>query len=595
MKKIGKILVCLCLAFSFAFTGCSLVQRNTERYLNRVVATVGEIEITKQDLVSAYNSYGYQYVNYYGYTTEEAVKTTLDKLVERKILVEKAKELITQNETNQMIYDGKVVFNANVWQNAVWQSTFDAINEQIDDIEDDIREERGLEEEKSEEEEDEEKPDYDPYKEYEKQVTYENGKWTRKMPELDPAEEAKTIGGFIQTKTGDEEVSRDAFKRYIKQLTLNYKSKHLTIKDLKTVAEDELDDLYADLELSPAEKIAFLYELERAYKVYDENKYVEEFENLYKQYSIETGDSFNKKIVNYYKQLVEDSYETYMQETLEDSYSKYLSAMQDDPSKVYYHRDYGTNEKGEKKAFVAVSHVLIKLSDDQTKEIEDLKTELSTGVIGQQEYDDRYAQILDKTVVHARDEDGNETELTKTVAEVREEIYADLAQYSNLKQKAEAFNKYIYKYGQDTGMINAEHYYAVNLDTEVTDKMVKEFADMSRALYAENPNGGNLSEPVFVSQSNYSGYHIIFNAGLFDNELSIEQVRNLDQTDADYLYNKRLMLGTEKSYYDFVYDKIADTIFKNDWSNYQNSLINTAKQNMEIVFYVSAYEDLYKN
>ncbi|MBO7508171.1 MAG: hypothetical protein J6T39_00810 [Clostridia bacterium] len=196
---------------------------------------------------------------------------------------------------------------------------------------------------------------------------------------------------------------------------------------------------------------------------------------------------------------------------------------------------------------------------------------------------------MDRTVVHARDEKGFETDEVKTVAEVRAEIAADLESYATVEEKAVAFNKYIYKYGQDTGMINAEHYYSVNLDTTQTDKMVKEFADESRRLSAENEDGGNLSQPIFVSQSNYSGFHIIFNAGLFKNDLTISQVRNLDYTDADYLYGKKLMLGTEKTVYDYIYD----TIYKSDWSNYQNSLVNTAKNNLKVVYYVSAYEDLY--
>ena len=152
-------------------------------------------------------------------------------------------------------------------------------------------------------------------------------------------------------------------------------------------------------------------------------------------------------------------------------------------------------------------------------------------------------------------------------------------------------------------MINASHYYAVNLDTDVTDKMVAEFADESRRLYAENENGGNISDAILHfdwdkvenpdKEGVYCGYHIIFNAGMFENDLTINQVKDLDYTDADYLYNKRLMLGTEKSMFDYVYEKIADTILSNSWSNYQNSIINTAKQNMQIVIYVSAYEDLY--
>ena len=77
VKKFSKFIICLCLMCSFVFAGCNLVQRNTDRYLNRTVATIGnEITITKKDLITAYNSYGYQYVQNYGYTSEKALKTT---------------------------------------------------------------------------------------------------------------------------------------------------------------------------------------------------------------------------------------------------------------------------------------------------------------------------------------------------------------------------------------------------------------------------------------------------------------------------------------------------------------------------------------
>ena len=578
MKKLGKILICLLLSSSFAFTGCSLVQRNTEKYLNRTVATAGEnIEISKQDLITAYNNYGYQYVQYYGYTAEKAIKTVLDGLIDRQIVLEKAKELITENANKEMVYNGQVIFNKNVWQNALWQDTFDSVNEQIKNIENEITETE------DDEEDEEESNEFDAYKEYEKKVSYEDGVWTTTTPKLEPAEENElTVADFVQDETGNAEVSAKAFKRYIKKLTLNYKNKNLTIEDLKNVNQAQFDAVYSNLGLTTSEKIAFIYELERIYNIHEENKYTTELQNVYERYIQVIDNAFNKKVVDYYKQLVESSYETYMSETFDDSYAAYVKAMQDDPSKVYYHRDYGTNDNGEQRKFVAVSHVLIKLSDEQLEEISELKTSLETGVISQQE-------VLNKTVVHERDEEGRETEVTKTVAEVMAEISADLANYSTTEEKAVAFNKYIYKYGQDTGMINATHYYSVNLDTTVSDTMTKNFADASRELANAMPQGGNLSDPVFVSQDNYSGYHIIFNAGLFDNELTIEQVRNLDHTDADKLYTMKLMLGTNKTMYDFIYD----TIYSSTWSNYQNSIIDTAKQNLVVTYYVNAYEDLY--
>ena len=145
MKKLGRIILCLGLACTFAFTGCSLVQRNTERYLNRTVATANGIIVSKQDLIQAYNSYGYQYTQYYGYSTSKAIKTTIDKIIDRKILLEKAKEWIVMEDDGTVSYyktevvNGEKVstkvatlFNKNVWNNAVWQETFDAIKRHND-------------------------------------------------------------------------------------------------------------------------------------------------------------------------------------------------------------------------------------------------------------------------------------------------------------------------------------------------------------------------------------------------------------------------------------------------------------------------------
>ena len=632
MKKLGRIILCVGLACMFAFTGCSLVQRNTERYLNRLVASAGDITVTKQELIQAYNSYGYQYTQYYGYSAEKALKTTINGIIERKILLERAKELIVIED-----YAGKkdvvayyngdtrvaTLFNQYVWNNAIWQETFDAINEQIKSIEDDISKEMGIEIPKEEEEEE---PEFKPYKEYEKKVEYKNGVYTTIKSELSADEDKKsTIADFTQNETGDAQISQKAFQRYIKQLELNYKSQNLSLKSLKMVSAEEFDGLYTNLNLTKNQKIAFLYELERIHNNYEDNKYIDTLEALYNEYIQVIDNDFNQKVVNYYKQLVESSYEKYASETDEDGYNLYVSAMQDDNSKVYYHKDYGVNNKGEKKAFVAVSHVLIKLSDDQIAEIKELQKKRDNGSIEVSEYDEKYQQILDKTIVYERnmetgfdypakidpatglakvDERGNEIRVktvdgvevevrAKTVTEVYNEINAELSkpEYDTVEKKAVAFNQFIYKYGQDTGMINAEKYYAVNLDTEVEDKMVKESADESRRLAGLAEDGGNLGNPVFVSQDNYSGYHIIFNAGIIKNDLTIEQVRNMDYSDADYLFNKKIMLGTNKTVYDYIYD----TIYSSKYSQYTRSIVDTAKsaENFVITYYVSAYKDLY--
>ena len=167
-------------------------------------------------------------------------------------------------------------------------------------------------------------------------------------------------------------------------------------------------------------------------------------------------------------------------------------------------------------------------------------------------------------------------------------INNELSTLNTLEEKAVAFNAYLYRFGQDTGMINSSHYYGINLDTEVEDSMVKAFADASRALAVENPDGGNISEPVF--KSTHNGFHIIFNAGIISNDLSIDDVRNMDYNDADYLYNKKIMLGTNKTVYDYIYD----TIYSSGYNRYQQSIINTAKQDLKIVYYIDAYRDMFE-
>lgn len=568
------------------FTGCSLVQRNTLRYLNRTVASVGETTISKQDLVSAYNSYGYQYVESYSYTTEKAIKTTLDGLIDRQIILQKAKQIIVF-EDNKAYYKktagetGILLYNANVWQNDVWEQVFDGINSQISTLEDTVKSELDITEATSESSSDT-TSDYDPYKAYEKKVQYQDGQWSVIRDSLEADETALAIGSFVQDKTGNSKVSAIAFDRYIKQLVVGYKEKKLTIADTG-VAQSDFDGLYSSLGLTTEQKIAFLYELNRIYKVYDDNKYVTEYQTIYETFTQKIDGTFNQQIVDYYKQKVYASREKYLSLGDTAGYSAYVTDMQSDCSTVYYHpTNYGK--------FVAVSHVLIKLSDDQITELSTLKTQLANDVITYPEYADLYQKVLDKTVVHVRDDEGNETDVTKTVSQVYSEINADLAQYSTVQEKAEAFNKYIYKYSQDTGIINATHYYAVNMDTGVTDTMVTEFADKSRELATENPDGGNLGEPVFVSQDSYTGYHIIFNAGIIADDLTYEQVKSLDgDNGATYLYNKRIMLGTEKTLYDSFYD----TIYASTYSAYQTSIVDTARANLKVTYYIDAYKDLY--
>ena len=101
MKKLTLKLVTVLTAVALmtgTMVGCGLFEVNTDRDMAQKVATVcideNELEtdvIYKRDMVAGYYSYGYYYVNKYGYTTAQAYELILDNLVSNSIVVQYAK------------------------------------------------------------------------------------------------------------------------------------------------------------------------------------------------------------------------------------------------------------------------------------------------------------------------------------------------------------------------------------------------------------------------------------------------------------------------------------------------------------------------
>ena len=88
-KKLIAIMLVLLLAVT-AFSGCTFIEKDNERDVAQVVATVKTGDRTdyiyKRDLISYYNTYGYYYSYYYGMSVEETLDFLLDLLVCKKFL-----------------------------------------------------------------------------------------------------------------------------------------------------------------------------------------------------------------------------------------------------------------------------------------------------------------------------------------------------------------------------------------------------------------------------------------------------------------------------------------------------------------------------
>lgn len=120
----------------FVLNGCALITTNTERDMNQVIATVAVDDVLKEDvykreLVSAFNSQGYYYVQYQGMAQKEVYEMMLEDIIKNRILkqqaiislVENAGEnkggyfALAQAEANKSSYD-KVLSKTNYLGNA---------------------------------------------------------------------------------------------------------------------------------------------------------------------------------------------------------------------------------------------------------------------------------------------------------------------------------------------------------------------------------------------------------------------------------------------------------------------------------------------
>ena len=108
-KRLLALFLVLSLAMGtlFALSGCALISKDEERDLNQVVATVKvnarKDEITKRELISSFNQYGYTYMYYYGMSAEATLDLLLDQLVNRKIVVQKAEEVLPVQNAGTII------------------------------------------------------------------------------------------------------------------------------------------------------------------------------------------------------------------------------------------------------------------------------------------------------------------------------------------------------------------------------------------------------------------------------------------------------------------------------------------------------------
>lgn len=513
MKKIITYVLSLMFCVTL-FAGCSLFDLNAKKYYSQTVAQVVYDDdhvktFTMQNLLEAYNNYGYQLMeNDSSLTADAALKQTAEMMVQRYLLVEDIKKEIgelTQGEKNVLM-----------------RETYDHINSTLASFEDEIRVEWDIkvdEEETAESEEESLRAEYQEYeptvvKEYYEEVVGGVKKYKYKLvrveEEKEPVDESDP-GKFVQNIT-DEDVSAEAWKRYIKQLQKN---------------NEELGKKLSDTE-------AFEQEIQRIYGILEENEYITKYqEELTKNLEIDTN-----SVVESYKEKYKRDYELYS-----NNESAYHTAMANDASTVYYHPNSGQE-------YVYVTHILFKFSDEQSAKIENLKKLYESNSIEKSVYEARLKEIQNIDNLVVKYEENGEIKTT-TASLAYQDILNNVSKYDkdvNFELRAKEFNKFIYKYNDDEGIMNKDFAYVVNLDTNVEDKMVKEFADEARRLQKEEGVGA-MSEPILTDY----GYHVLLNLGPVTNVVEYENIDNLTW---EALYNVKTQPSSNKTLFHVEYDAL---------------------------------------
>lgn len=526
------------------FAGCSLIQLNPTKYYSQTVAQIvydknNKVNFTMKDLLEAYDNYGYQLQqNDSTLSSEDALKQTAELMVQRYMLVKEIKNQIgelTQGEKNVLM-----------------RETYEHINTTLASLEDEIRVEwdRVVNEDDKDEDsstEEEGPTEYQEYKPTVERVYYEeevNGvtkyksKLVRVEEEKEPEDESDP-GKFVQNIT-DADVSAEAWKRYMKTLQKNNEELGIKLSDEK----------------------AFEKEINRIYGVLEENKYISKYqEHLTKNLEIDST-----SVVESYKQKYKRDYELYS-----NNESAYHTAMANDASTVYYHPNSG-NE------YVYVTHVLLGFSDETLAKIKNLEKLYQSNSIEKSVYEAKLKQLqnIETTMIDYYDEKGNKKQISAQLA--YEEIYNNVSKYDkdvNFELRAKEFNKYIYKYNTDQGILNRDFAYVVNLDTNVEDQMVKEFADEARRLQKKEGVGA-MSEPILTEY----GYHIILNLGPVTN---VVEYNNIDNLTWEALYNVKTQPSSEKTLFHVEYDALNSDETK--VNAILTSLVNDLAAQVEVVNY----------
>lgn len=653
-KKVFSLVLCLVMCAS-VLAGCNLFGRDLETYYNTVVAQINYEysigaenfsyveDITKRDLINAYNSYGYSYTQN-GYSQEDAVEMTLDSLINRSLMITEV-ERYYKEAGEELLNDAEKTY--------LWEETYEAIYDNFRTYYNEIL---GIEDDTASGDEETSGTIYEAYDKQATLYTKQDGSLGIKKVDIvtnirDSKHVLKNEGGVVYDVEYQDDEGNYIFKDLIYDNILAYTKKGNTGSTNFRSALNEymsvVRENYSYLDLDD-EKTCFIFELDRIYDILKDNYMVEKYEQIYNRLASSGSTVTNVKVadvVKYYENNVVADYEKYKSdaETFEtDILSSSTSPNYINSSEAKYFNVAVIKiafEEGKKEALdtkltngMDINEYyseLLKLYTSANVEIKDASTGEATGkTIGAENL---LSQIED-ALLNTRDYLDydtviNDTEKVNEILdmsgvsqsaseEIKEETVRNYVERYNTEiahEKAEAFLNYYYYYNDDTTYLNQdklsvfgisnsgevlynETYSSANVSDESMEdyEMYNEFQEAIKALYNDgNAKVGDISNVVRGSD----GVYILFYAGEVNNLFSgITEDFSLTQKDVLKLANTTLNVFTDKTIFDQIYESLyVDSAY----GEYEENSINRLKNSLTlgnddgIVKHVDKYKDLY--
>ncbi len=566
IKSIRLFALLLCVLIIPIFAGCTLVTTNVDKYLNEVAMSYdnGRVTVTREELISTYNSIGNSRFDDSSTPTKEGIESTLDLALNREILVDflTANDMAEQREALKIQKVELTTFQ----QNEVWQKVYDYVNDSVESYEKDLRQEddamlpSGTTDEEAE----------SLYEDALYDKTYilvedNDGNFVLQKVAKDVEVSNKSIalfnvdGGLSFSEKAEiaYETFRKNYWHWTDSILMNENATNKTSYSDRAWSKfiNQLLRNEVDRNLSKTSEDAFLRQIEKVYDVYYQNAVLTVFQERYEDSVNVTSNMVYQK----YKELYDAQVEKYTTDS-----SAFHSAVPTSAQNVYYMQDTT--------GYFKVNHILIKFSDEQNSRIEAEKKKLTNLEIDKATYEQNVAIIKSET----------KAQNGATLSAVYNEITSALNSAGTESAKMSAFATLMHKYSEDTATLGGEACYYIPLDSS-KDSMEKAFADNSRELY--NLGKGKVGDISAQWIETSYGYHVIMYTGTPTNVEATGNINtlitSLDAYRLNPLYNKTML------------DKIIESVTLSSYSDYENNILTTIKKDKSLTKNEKVYSDLY--